>query len=379
MIRLHADAEKPWLRVVRQAGDPADRHPAGPGPSRGSWRRPGVTLVELLIVIAIIAVLLAILVPAVQAVRETARRTQCQNNIKQAALALLAFEQQRGAFPAVAAWNSALEPMANWIVAVLPHLEQITTYDRFDLAQPISAVINRAGRGVVIPALLCPGDPFNRQAFMGSQGNRSAALGDDWARGNYAASFGLERMGPTAEPFWGPDSRLRGPLGANLTSPAARIRDGLSNTILVGEVRAGLRPFDTRGTWALSGACPSGLAWYGGVSGDAYGPNCPVFSGDDMRNCSQLRAAFGDGSFWQDQGNFLAKAGMPCSGVDAPDWQQTARSLHQNGVFVCFADGSVHWISDFVNVLPSSAAALSVWDRLVAAADGQVAVGTDSF
>jgi prepilin-type N-terminal cleavage/methylation domain-containing protein len=342
-------------------------------------RLPGFTLVELLIVIAIIATLIGLLLPAVQSVRETARRTQCQNNIKQAALALLACEQQQGAFPAAAAWNAALEPMANWIVAVLPHLEQMATYDRFDLAQPISAPSNHAARGVVIPALLCPGDPFNRQAFMGSQGNRSAALGDDWARGNYAASFGLGHLRPTADPFRGSARLLQGPLGANLASPAARIHDGLSNTILVGEIRAGLRPFDTRGTWALSGACPSGLAEYGGVSGDGYGPNCPVFSSDDMRNCSQLRAALGDNSFWQNKGNFLAKEGMPCSGVDAPDSQHTARSLHQNGVFVCFADGSVHWISDFVNVLPSSVAALSVWDRLVAAADRQVAVAPDSL
>ena len=79
----------------------------------------------------------------------------------------------------------------------------------------------------------------------------------------------------------------------------------------------------------------------------------------------------GDSSFWQDQGNFLAKKGMPCSGVDVANIQQTARSLHPGGVFACLADGSVHWISDFIQAKPSSAANLSVWDRLNASADGQ--------
>ena len=68
--------------------------------------------------------------------------------------------------------------------------------------------------------------------------------------------------------------------------------------------------------------------------------------------------------------NALVKEGMPCYGGLNGVGQQTARSMHGAGVHVCFADGSVRWISDYIQVYPSSPGALSVWDRLMASADG---------
>jgi hypothetical protein len=68
---------------------------------------------------------------------------------------------------------------------------------------------------------------------------------------------------------------------------------------------------------------------------------------------------------------------MPCSGVDATNSQQTARSLHVGGVYCSFADGGVHWISDFVQTVPSSVTNPSIWDRLLASGDGKTVTGDD--
>jgi prepilin-type N-terminal cleavage/methylation domain-containing protein/prepilin-type processing-associated H-X9-DG protein len=115
----------------------------------GSGRRPktqdqrpelaagGFTLVELLVVITIIGILIALLLPAVQAAREAARMAQCQNNLKQMALAMLTFEQTNGHFPS-GGWGylwvgdpdrgTNKEQPGGWFYGILPQLEQLPLY-----------------------------------------------------------------------------------------------------------------------------------------------------------------------------------------------------------------------------------------------------------
>ena len=135
---------------------------------RRSWpiRRAGFTLIELLVVIAIIGILIAILLPAVQKARAAARRTQCQNNLKQIGLALHQFHDQNRAFPPArlvldgvrtlssnGTTNGIDEP--SWLIHVLPHLEQATLFTSWDLYQPFGAQPLNV-RQTVVQTFLCP-------------------------------------------------------------------------------------------------------------------------------------------------------------------------------------------------------------------------------
>jgi len=352
-----------------------------------------------LVVITIIGILIALLLPAVQAAREAARRMQCSNNMKQLGLGVLNYENQCGCFPPGCTWNGGANPdptklstmRENWVILILPFIEMQDLYNSFDHTKSISdstSAANVAARATRIPVMLCPSDPFNQKAFMGTQGASTAAAGDNWARGNYGANGGIailriDSTGTNSQDAGGPNQlgwktlAMRGIMGSNCSLRSAEVTDGLSNTILLGELRAGLTPYDTRGTWAMGGGCPSGLWGYGyaGLGSnyrDDYGPNCPIFSADGMTNSSQLVADYGGGGdVASGAGNIaLVKEGMPCSG-GIGDAQQTARSLHPDGVNVCLADGSVQWISDFIQVTGGTGSAMSVWDRLIGSGDGE--------
>src|SRR5262245_6864623 len=129
-------------------------------------RPRGFTLVELLVVIAIIGVLVALLLPAVQAAREAARRTACINNTTQLGLSLHSYEFHFETLPpGVTNPDGPIrnEPQGihvSWIVKVLPYLEQMAVYRRFDQAAGAYADANTEMRAVRISVLNCPSDPL---------------------------------------------------------------------------------------------------------------------------------------------------------------------------------------------------------------------------
>src|SRR4051794_21681889 len=93
-------------------------------------RSIGFTLVELLVVIAIIGILVALLLPAIQAAREAARRSQCQNHLKQLGLACLNYESAKKRLPqGFISQPSGVEAWA-WSTFILPYIEEQALYDR---------------------------------------------------------------------------------------------------------------------------------------------------------------------------------------------------------------------------------------------------------
>ena len=158
--------------------------------------RHGFTLIELLVVIAIIGLLIALLLPAVQAAREAARRTQCRSNLKQLGLALHSYHESFGRFPPSAIHRAPStsiyhQTRANWVIMILPALDQQELYDQFNLDLQVSEPENQTARAARLKVMLCPTDAYNDQPFSGSGHPATAHLGDHWARGNYWANAAL--------------------------------------------------------------------------------------------------------------------------------------------------------------------------------------------
>src|SRR5262245_28568262 len=127
--------------------------------------RSAFTLIELLVVIAIIAVLIGLLLPAVQKVRMAAARSQCQNNLKQCALAFHSFHDATGGLPdngawdnvgwafGQAPWDGTFRPLiatgCAWPYKILPYIEQGNLYNTWNYTSPIKTFLDpsRAGGG----------------------------------------------------------------------------------------------------------------------------------------------------------------------------------------------------------------------------------------
>ena len=191
-------------------------------------RRLGFTLVELLVVIAIIGVLVALLLPAVQAARESSRRSACNNNLKQMGLALHNYADiYKQHFPA-GSLDGSKHGLFTWI---LPFIEQKNIYEDPALN------LNGSGQGTAfrytqIKTYICPSYPYEHVFRNKSDDFKNGALTTYQGVGGWIANAGEKLLPPT--PTYGamPDN---GMFGWKFYRNLANVTDGLSNTFAIGE------------------------------------------------------------------------------------------------------------------------------------------------
>jgi hypothetical protein len=188
-------------------------------------------LVELLVVIAIIGVLVALLLPAIQAAREAARRSSCFNNISQLALAVHNYEFAVENLPAGAINPEGpirSEPIGqhvSWLVQILPYVEMRNAYDAFDLEAGAYAPANAAVRAVPVSLFMCPSYP-------------GTELNDDKTA---AVSTYAGCHNDVEAPI---DTDNHGLLFLNSAIRYSEIKDGSSQTMLLGEIWPEVADFD---------------------------------------------------------------------------------------------------------------------------------------
>jgi prepilin-type N-terminal cleavage/methylation domain-containing protein len=287
-------------------------------------RPRGFTLVELLVVIAIIGILVALLLPAVQAARESARRSQCQNNLKQLGLAILNHESAQRMLPtSVNPWSDRCEYKGGdlngvgWILKTLPYMEQVQLYDQFEAAGAFEGNMLGANLGLnrpdcqklmstPLPAVNCPSD----QTSLAPSTNQYQWLDIAVTLTNYKGVIGDTKLPSSIHKGTEPDQHtgndfngVIGPCTYRVPVKLKSITDGQSRTLMVGEDV----PIDNRHSAAY-------------------------YSNGDWSSCHGPL-------------NYFPNPDAPTRGSD---WQDvmTFRSLHPAGAQFCMADGSVQFLEE---------------------------------
>lgn len=283
--------------------------------------RRAFTLVELLVVIAIIGMLVALLLPAVQAARETGRRAQCSNNLKQIGLALAGYEGAFGQLPPGAIWDPSNNIYrGSALVHILPFVEEVQLFQAFNFNALNTDNETIPGTTALIASTRlsvyrCPSDDgppayWNNLAvhtYAASRGPTDVYSNVNCPCPNPWQSLS---MAPLDDPnnFAGPFTRV----GATIR--LADVRDGLSNTIFFGEVRP-LCSQHVQNGWANTN------------DGNGY---CTTLIPINFDTCQPT-------------------ATNPCN--QACNWTTEVgfKSAHPNGAQFLLGDGSARFISDTID------------------------------
>jgi prepilin-type N-terminal cleavage/methylation domain-containing protein/prepilin-type processing-associated H-X9-DG protein len=309
-----------------------------PRRSQPVLRRYGFSLIELLIVTAIVGVLATLLMPAVQAAREASRRASCQCHLRQVGLALLNYESANREFPIGAKHSVAATHGISWWIGILPFLEESSIYDRFDMDAPQNGYVLMHPKnghlvdGLVIDSLICPSTPLSTiypvgsfQLMMPSYVGIAGAAND--------SNFREQRVSQCCVPLNNGEISSGGILIPNRAINSKQIIDGVSKTMMVGETSD--YGIDASGTpMRIDAAFLYG--WILGTTVDGVPPNYsqpyPAWNITTNRYAPNERH-YNLLGIHQNRG--------PNNPLVSP---------HPGGVDTLFADGSMHFLTDGLDV-----------------------------
>ena len=287
-----------WRRLLASCSESRAR---GKSTMHAKWSyQSGFTLVELLVVIAIIGILIGMLFPAVQSVREAARRAACSNNLRQAGLATLNYESSFSVLPPPSLGQSSFDVLGSTFVVILPFVEEGNRFDQLNLDLPINEPPNDQFTGTTLDIYLCPSMQRTTLANEGS----------------YLISFSSKYLGPGSGNAK-PDGAFKRPKdgAANYDLKLRDFFDGTSNTFLYGEI-------DNSVVWLDHTGSPS-------------------------NNSDQFRYSWPVGYWFNSQGHVAGTFNLQVP-TEEQDFKQhrTFRSDHPGGVNFCMVDGSVHFVPE---------------------------------
>ncbi|HEV3006773.1 MAG TPA: DUF1559 domain-containing protein [Pirellulales bacterium] len=341
--------------------------------------RHGFTLIELLVVIAIIGILIALLLPAVQSARESARRTECTNHLKQIGIALQDYHDSFNTFPP---GRLRCETVPNQgrcfgvyafllpFMEALPVQQLINYHANPDTTDPVFGDPNAKARNTLMPNLFCPSDTHN--ILQAGCEVHSYPM-------NTGTTFPVSPLNP-----WG--TPVTGVFYENSHVRLADVRDGTSQTVCICENTLSIPGMgDNGGNPALwTGGPTQGFVLTTGNNNSTVGPPLLNYPGDCQPG-NEIQQTRGSKWIYGAPGHSMYNhmrapndAGIDCRGGE-PHSSRTpalwdllthniaAHSYHPGGVNALYCDGHVRFVSETIAVL--------TWQRLGSRALHDVVVG----